>query len=227
MKKQAGFSAVEIVMALVIVSLIGVVSWQAVKGHQKAVSSVSPSPRPAQTDPYAGWKTFTSKYEAGLHFRYPSNWTTKPSSGNEDGSDGIELTSPSGLTLRVVAGIDGFGGGCDPDQCPYNDVFASEPLKVENFGSLYIDEWTMNDGANAQHILGFTREPLTSFKGFPPYMMYSSLSHQGGPEILVSLSSHKAAPSTTVTQFDKMTPTEFFNLADVKTAHKILESWSY
>ena len=41
MKKQSGFTAIEIVMALVIVSLIGVVSWQAVKGHQKATSNTS------------------------------------------------------------------------------------------------------------------------------------------------------------------------------------------
>lgn len=42
---QSGFTVIEIVMALAIVALIGVVAWQAVVKHNSArVTAVTPSP---------------------------------------------------------------------------------------------------------------------------------------------------------------------------------------
>ena len=73
-KNENGFSAVEIVLVLVIIVLIGAVGWLVYKDNHKNTttsakstsastkSSTSTSTKttttPAATNPYAGWKTY-------------------------------------------------------------------------------------------------------------------------------------------------------------------------
>jgi hypothetical protein len=223
-RRQSGFSVIEGVMAFAIVALIGVVAWQAVKGHQKAVASTNQTPTPSATvtaDPYAGWKLFTSTYDKGLNFRYPSNWAAKPAAGNEPGSDGIELKSPSGLVFTVWVGADGFGGGCDPDQCPVTSVFKSQSLSVPNYGTLYLQEVTITDNSGAgEHSIGLSDKHLVTYKGFPPYLMYPAKNVKE-TNVRVGMSSGMDS------SFSKMSASQFFSMSDVKTVEKILQSWSY
>jgi hypothetical protein len=222
-RRQAGFSVIEGVMALAIVALIGVVVWQAVKGHQKAVASSSQTPTSSSSvkdDPYSGWKTFNSTYEKDLSFKYPGNWVYKSAAGNEPGSDGLELTTPSGMVFRVWAGADGFGGACDPAECPNNVVYKSQPFNVKNYGTLYLQEWSeiQNDGTQ-RHIVGISDVQLHTAKDFPPYMMYRSKSHPDSSNIVVSF--------TSTGSYSAMNGDKFFSLAEVKTVEKIIGSWSY
>ena len=86
-KNETGFSAVEVVLVLVIVSLIGVVGFMVYKNHNKktATNSVATTTttKPTTTtqtktttpvpDPYAGWKTNCDTATNGC-FRYSSDW---------------------------------------------------------------------------------------------------------------------------------------------------------
>lgn len=81
-KNELGFGAVEGILILVIVLLIGVVGWFVYKNQNKAISSTSattsktassPVKTPTIVDPYAGWTTYISKAEK-VSYKYPSDW---------------------------------------------------------------------------------------------------------------------------------------------------------
>jgi hypothetical protein len=121
-KNEKGFSAVEIVLVLVIVVLLGAVGWLVYKDHHKSktvasVTTVSTTKPAASTStkttttpsPYAGWKAYTLPVEK-LSFKYPSDWTvsnTAPTSTQ----DNTTLTSSDGFTLSIE---DGVSNGGDP-----------------------------------------------------------------------------------------------------------------
>lgn len=81
-KNQQGFGAVEAVLVLVIVILIGVVGWMVYKNHNKTTnnkttasnSSANTSPQTKTTqapDPYAGWQSYS---DSSVSFKYPTGW---------------------------------------------------------------------------------------------------------------------------------------------------------
>ena len=116
MKKtnQKGFSAVEGVLLLVILGMIGFTGWY-VYHSKKVANKESNSQATVQTvvtkeststNPYAGWKTYTNQ-EAGLTFQYPSNWTSQtatitPDSGGSFLGISGTLTSPTGNPLYWI-----------------------------------------------------------------------------------------------------------------------------
>lgn len=92
-KNESGFSAVEIVLVIVIVALVGTVGWLVYKNHHKtttAALTTSSVTKPVPTiktttpatvrpvNPYAGWKTYNSILNSGLSFKYPANWVFTP-----------------------------------------------------------------------------------------------------------------------------------------------------
>jgi type II secretory pathway pseudopilin PulG len=117
-KNQKGFSAVEALLLLVIVGMLGGVGWyvwhaqkQADKTYSQtanssAVSSkkVSNKTSPAATDPYAGWKNFTTQ-NVKVGFEYPASWTVKDSSSGSD--DVLQLTGSDGFTANISFGTTG------------------------------------------------------------------------------------------------------------------------
>jgi len=96
-KNENGFSAVELVLVLVIIVLIGAVGWLVYKDNHKNTttsakstsastkSSTSTSTKttttPAATNPYAGWKTYCDTQSSTCLY-YPSNWTAQAGLGN-------------------------------------------------------------------------------------------------------------------------------------------------
>lgn len=109
---QAGFSAVEAVMVLVIVALIGVVGFLVYKNHETTTASVTTtkpaSKAPTSSNPYAGWKTYTLKYEKAS-FKYPGSWQLEDSSIADSkttggGIDAIRLTGSNGFEMSVTDG---------------------------------------------------------------------------------------------------------------------------
>jgi Tfp pilus assembly protein PilE len=111
-RNQKGFSAVEALLIVIIVGMLGGVGyyvWHSQKQvdntySQTANSSAVPSKKvssktaPAATDPYAGWKNFTTQ-NAKVGFEYPASWTIKDSSTGSD--DMLQLTGSDGFSANI------------------------------------------------------------------------------------------------------------------------------
>jgi Tfp pilus assembly protein PilE len=144
-KSESGFSVVELILVIVIVALIGVVGWMVYKNHHKnssktissnsqsskTVISNSDSKTISTNEQYAGWKTYTTKYEK-LSFKYPANWTLKDTSQSQGsgctqvGGDIILLSSGEGSEMVLKNGV--FSGTASPDTMNnYNDF--TDPTK--------------------------------------------------------------------------------------------------
>jgi hypothetical protein len=115
---------IELIVLAVVIAVAGFAIFRYLE-HKKAVNPAAtpvartPAPTP---DPYAGWKTFTSKYDK-LSFKYPADWklTDKSGTGDTDasgrplhspGQDWLELVSNSSLKISVRTGVTtyDFGG---------------------------------------------------------------------------------------------------------------------
>lgn len=79
--------------------------------HAKKDTKTSTTTATTATDPYAGWKTYTSKYE-GLHFKYPSTWTMVDQGSNQTMVEGADFEAPGGnqfslfFAIYTTAGFD-------------------------------------------------------------------------------------------------------------------------
>ena len=90
---QSGFGAVEGILVLVIVVLIGVVGFMVYKNHNKTkptpvASTTTTKPTastqaktPTAPDPYTGWQTYTG---TDVNFKYPADWTATAANFGED-----------------------------------------------------------------------------------------------------------------------------------------------
>src|SRR5665213_540179 len=99
-KNETGFSAVEVILVLVVIVLIGGAGWLVYKNHSKAKPAASASTSSTGTGAYKGWKSFCSSY-GGLCLDYPPAWTleTKTIPSQTDSSvktQQADITSPSG-----------------------------------------------------------------------------------------------------------------------------------
>lgn len=140
-KNQKGFGAVEAVLILIIVILIGVVGWLVYKDrHNKGAAGTASKSSAADTsaksgakapalNPYAGWKTYKLTYEK-LTFKYPSAWTLKDSSASQGltpNADSVTLTASDGYQVSID---DGWDGGGDP-----LNLATDSPVSVQFAGS--------------------------------------------------------------------------------------------
>jgi len=104
--EENGFSAVEGLLVLVIIILVGAVGYLVYKNHQdtkNTSTSISKSKvvspvKTTTTDPYTGWDSYTLKNE-NASFKYPSNWLLTDSSNN--GQDMVELNAPDSFYLNL------------------------------------------------------------------------------------------------------------------------------
>lgn len=117
-KNELGFSAVEVVMVVAIVALLGVVGWLVYKDHHKTTAkntpivqpykTTTPAPKanaPTAANPYAGWNTYTLKLEK-ITFRYPSTWQLTDKSDSNDDYEILTgpLSGTNNLTMVIGAG---------------------------------------------------------------------------------------------------------------------------
>jgi Tfp pilus assembly protein PilV len=96
-KNQRGFSAVESLLVLTIVILIGAVGYMVYKNHHKTSgstnnSNVSVEATSPSNSPYTGWKIYTAL--SHISFKYPSNWTVT-TSNNAPVSKSVTVNAPS------------------------------------------------------------------------------------------------------------------------------------
>jgi prepilin-type N-terminal cleavage/methylation domain-containing protein len=117
---QKGFSAVEVILVLVIVALIGAVGFMVYKNQKTKTTPVASTTTKTATtqakkttapDPYAGWQSYTLKYEK-LAFKYPASWTIQDNSASQGltpNADSVTLTSSDGFNVSIDDGWDGGG----------------------------------------------------------------------------------------------------------------------
>jgi hypothetical protein len=151
-----GFGLLGVLIVIVVLALAtggGVYAYH--KDHKTKVATVSTqkntmkskstSSTSTTSDPYAGWKTGTLKYEMAT-FRYPSPWkvnSTSTPNGTAGtvlpGSDQVILTSPTGLTVSIKTGVTGIGDG-------FGTILSTKPILTLG-GSYYLNFYT-NDTTN-------------------------------------------------------------------------------
>jgi hypothetical protein len=78
-RSEAGFSAVEVVLILVIVGLIGVVGFMVYKNHNKATpvatTQKTSTPKPVAVDPTTNWTAYSGS-DGKISLKYPTTWVT-------------------------------------------------------------------------------------------------------------------------------------------------------
>ena len=108
-KNQTGFTLVEALLIILILAVLGGVSYMVYHNHHKAktnstdstttTSSSSNSTKAAtNSNPYAGWKTYNGN---NVSFQYPSSWTVGT---NANPAVGVSVTSP--IFTSSTAGVD-------------------------------------------------------------------------------------------------------------------------
>ena len=132
---EKGFGAVEGILVLVIVVIIGAVGWFVWHNHNKTTPASTTSPvatttptttTPKTVDPYAGWKSYTLKYEK-LTLKYPSSWTVSDQSTSAGRHDDVTFNASDGFSFSI---IDGIQNGGDPLPLVNND-----PVTVKYLGN--------------------------------------------------------------------------------------------
>jgi hypothetical protein len=173
MKKlnNMGFSAVEALLILVVIGILGFTGWfvyhsqkLATKDYssQSSIQTSSTKKSTEPSDPYAGWKTYTSSFEK-LTFKYPADWrsVTPEVPSTDPSADSFELKSPSNaLSISWDSEIDGIGGACDPDVMPGGAAPAGQPSPCPY--------WTVTDkqkltGADLYYVAGIVTKDGSTY----------------------------------------------------------------
>lgn len=212
LKRRKGI--IRVLFAIVIIALIGGVSWMVYDQFVKTAPTPAYSPTPPSNtpDPYRGWVKYCSKREQSC-FMYPNTWTTQDVGSVDPNGDGISLTSPNGTYLWFQSAVSGLGGRCDPDTDPhmYIDKYIAEP----HVSNLYIVETKYGNTGDIIHIgLVNGKEghaPQTGDVGCPYYTTFKS-HHDPSIDSWFEVNGNSSAS---------------LKAADISTVELILESYTY
>ena len=237
-KNEKGFSAIELIMIVVIVVLIGGLGYIVYKNkHQptkvvtvtKTVVAPTKSNTATTKDPYSGWNTTTLKYEQ-ISYKYPTNWTitdkssAMPKSQNSciyPGHDLITLTSPTGTQMNFNAGQDCFGDGGAQN-------FGSAP--IYSLGSSIYLAFLANTGpytptSPSEACLSPITNPSTSFALKSKNIFFNGPGTSSDPVNAFCFIPYN--PSNYQTSVPGFTISQIENSSDYKTAKLIFESMHY
>lgn len=149
-KKKNGFSTVEALLVLIIIILIGGVGWLVYKDHHKnsaatnAISTTttksasnttsvsSSNTKTNQPDTYAGWTSYTLKYEK-LTFKYPQSWTLTDGSDAKYG-DIVTVNDGDNFQVEIEAGPFRSPETLGPNLSKQNVTFNSNPAILNLWG---------------------------------------------------------------------------------------------
>lgn len=162
---KQGFAPVQIIVMIVLTLGVAGTGWyllqaknktditldatsRGVGNATKTVKKEETKPITTPVDPYAGWKTYTSKYDR-MSFKYPADMvladTSHASVSGQDnvtpGIDTIKLTSTTGFSISIQAGLEGIGGGCPDCQSKFSDPVT---INSKSFFMNYIDSGAGN-----------------------------------------------------------------------------------
>jgi hypothetical protein len=256
---EEGFGLVGILIVIVLLIVVGGTGTYVWHRDHKAKPSTgsttqsksttsSTKSAPPPTDPYAGWKTYTSTFEK-LSFRYPSNWTATPSSGRfgVTGADSLQLEDPSGkVAVSWYSAVQGLGGACDStimpgtavasgalSPCPY--WYVLDKQKLSGADLYYVDGVTTSDGTTYSPWCALQApDGVLSSKGSIGYMLFKGKNNdfvQNGHDfglqeagLLCSKSSLGGAEAMTGT---KAQATAYLSSPEMQQAKLMLLSASY
>jgi hypothetical protein len=140
-KNNDGFSAIETLLILIIIGLVGFVGWYVYQAKQTADknTAISSSSQAAVSKPKLA-KTYTNN-KGGFSVQYPANWKLKAEPADSY-AEVATLTSPKGTVLNLRADEGGKGGDCFPspsdvpfragNTCSSVEYLSSEKLNVNN-----------------------------------------------------------------------------------------------
>lgn len=129
MAKQSGFSAVIVLLSILVVTAIGFTGyyvWNTQQGKKNDTKNDSSASTTVDQQPAAKtvvYKNICLKNEP-LCLDYPEDWKAQLSSSDvaNDASsypnDNLKITSANGAVLEIQTGIDGIGGGCEDETYP-------------------------------------------------------------------------------------------------------------
>lgn len=241
-KSEKGFGAVEAVMALVIVVLIGVIGWMVYKNHNKASNVTSSSTTSKSTvnansssvkttsNPYAGWKTYTATLQP-VSFKYPKDWTIDNSTGNapinQPNNQFVRINAPQ----RTINGVNyqfsftfqihkpsGFG-----TSTPF-PVYSSTKLTDANYPKQLYSLILLSNAPAGTTTAGQAYSVEVSTTSYQ-----SGASTDGKDTIPTSTSGQEIDMGGTFTQVSGnslayFTPSQFASLQEVKEANQIFSS---
>ena len=160
-----------------------------------------------------GWKNYQLPDEK-LSFSYPQNWKLKTESTGSIGTR-YSVTSPNNFNLIFITSLDGLGGGCD-------EVCQSQNIKNTVLGTLNFSTKPLYIVVNGFKDKTNPLKAEISFNVIPTKTCWSNLCYGFNG---------KNTPSVTIIEGafpgKLMTPVEFTNSADVKTAVSILKTLTY
>jgi Tfp pilus assembly protein PilV len=240
-KNIKGFTIVEALLALIFIALIVLIGLYVVHNHNSSNSNKSnnatttatkPTQTPKATDPYAGWKIYTSTTEKAT-FKYPANWTVT----KDPSEDKVSISSPSGsVIVSWKTGIQGIGGACDSDTpigsespqnlslCPQFDVIGK--TAISGASGLYVvtsSATTDNDVFYSWMAVQNSKGILTSQRNMG-YSFYEGKNSVGLVELSM-LGSDDSAPGPSFSS--EAQAKAFFNGTEAKQAKLILLSLTY
>jgi hypothetical protein len=241
-EKKPGKIALQVFAVIVLLALVGtgIYAWQnnrVAQLEQEVTELKNDSAADSKTkDPYAGWKTYTSNTEKSS-FKYPADWklvTTDQSNYGDQGADSIELRSPDGqVKVTWISALDGLGGACEPQECPYINVLEKQSIKAVPGASLIRGTYSIDNKVYVP-FLGLTSTARlnaeSAYRGLL-FMVFDGINNNlGNPSpVGVTLSTVGITPgnedgySMTKAQAESF----FSNNTEAKQARLIVESYSY
>lgn len=165
-RAEKGFGLGYLLLALVMVVVFAVIATLVVSRHtKKSNSSASSSTsntvqtktstdlNSQPTNPYVGWKTYTSSTEK-LTFKYPPDWLATPSNNSTqvEGADSLSLKSPTGtVSIQWFSSVEGIGGACNQYLMP---GATPEPGDLGPCGRYYVLHKQRLTGADLYYVDG-------------------------------------------------------------------------
>jgi len=246
-KNEQGFGAIEGIIIVAVVVLLGVVGYMVYKNHNKttptattttpvATTTPTTTPTPKAVDPYAGWKTYTSKTEKAS-FKYPSDWKsiTPPLESNEPGADAFTVASPSGeVKVSWMSAISGLGGACDDTiapkngGCPAITVISSKSIKGAS-GLNVISAIVTNNGSTYQPWIGVNTSDFKNGQNTAYVTFFgrhnSSLPTANGEKQLMFFGT--SGPSMSGPKLSQTDAKAWLSKSEVQKAKLIYESLTY
>jgi hypothetical protein len=155
---QKGFSAIEGLLILVIVAIIGGVGLYIYHANQKTNSTLNTASqensatapnvsknatKTVSTGLYSGWSQYCSSHEKAC-FKYPDSWKSEPNCGGPcTDFDAVNVTSPKGTVVSFTSAEAGVGGDCDPSSTPH--VLYGKVEAMPKISGIYFVESTRAD----------------------------------------------------------------------------------